>query len=172
MATLVLTVIGDDRAGLVARLSQVVADHDGNWERSHLAELAGKFAGIVVVGVPDPKAAELTQAVRDLDGLLDVAVHSAAPDIAAPDPATVRLVRLSVVGDDRPGIVQTVTEIVARHGLNIEQLATDVREAPMAGGLLFEAFIDAAVARDDDLDGVRADLEAIAGEVMVDISSR
>ena len=49
MATLVLTVIGDDRAGLVNALADVVTAHGGNWERSQLAELAGKFAGIVLV---------------------------------------------------------------------------------------------------------------------------
>ena len=52
MTTLVLTVIGDDRAGLVKALADVVSAHDGNWEQSHLAELAGQFAGIVVVTVP------------------------------------------------------------------------------------------------------------------------
>ena len=45
MATLVLTVIGDDRAGLVNALAEAVTAHGGNWERSQLAELAGKFAG-------------------------------------------------------------------------------------------------------------------------------
>ena len=49
MATLVLTLIGDDRAGLVNAVAEVVARHGGNWERSQMAELAGKFAGIVLV---------------------------------------------------------------------------------------------------------------------------
>ena len=53
MATLVLTLIGDDRAGLVNAVAEVVARHGGNWERSQMAELAGKFAGIVLVTVPD-----------------------------------------------------------------------------------------------------------------------
>src|SRR5690606_26345178 len=53
MSTLVLTVIGDDRAGLVNAVAEVVARHGGNWERSQMAELAGKFAGIVLVTVPD-----------------------------------------------------------------------------------------------------------------------
>ena len=44
MTTLVLTVIGDDRSGLVSALSGAIADHDGSWERSQLARLAGKFA--------------------------------------------------------------------------------------------------------------------------------
>ena len=59
MATLVLTVIGDDRSGLVSALSGVIADHGGSWERSQMARLAGKFAGIVLVAVPDDRAEAL-----------------------------------------------------------------------------------------------------------------
>ena len=70
MPTLVLTVIGDDRAGLVNALAEAVTAHGGNWERSQLAELAGKFAGIVSVSVPDEKADELAAALRPLAGLL------------------------------------------------------------------------------------------------------
>ena len=53
MATLVLTVVGDDRPGLVDALSGVIAAHDGNWEQSRMAHLAQKFAGILLVQVPD-----------------------------------------------------------------------------------------------------------------------
>ena len=64
MPRIVLTVIGDDRAGLVHALSDVVSRHSGNWERSQMAELAGKFAGIVVVSVPAERTDELTAAPR------------------------------------------------------------------------------------------------------------
>jgi len=47
MTTLVLTVVGADRAGLVAAVADVVTEHGGNWENSELAELAGAFAGII-----------------------------------------------------------------------------------------------------------------------------
>ena len=63
MATLVLTLIGDDRAGLVNAVAEVVARHGGNWERSQMAELAGKFAGIVLVTVPDDSVDALVSAV-------------------------------------------------------------------------------------------------------------
>ena len=66
MATLVLTVIGDDRAGLVDALAGPIAAHDGNWDRSHMARLAGKFAGIVVVSVPDERTDALTAELRTL----------------------------------------------------------------------------------------------------------
>ena len=82
MATLVLTVIGDDRAGLVDALAGPIAMHGGNWDRSHMARLAGKFAGIVVVSVPDERTDELTAELGTLaaQGLLDVTVAIAAAD--------------------------------------------------------------------------------------------
>ena len=60
----VLTVIGDDRVGLVEALADTVSSHGGNWEHSQMAELAGKFAGIVVVTVPADRATDLTGALR------------------------------------------------------------------------------------------------------------
>ena len=63
MPRLVLTVIGDDRSGLVRALADVVTEHGGNWEESQLAELAGKFAGIVVVSVPEARAEEFATAL-------------------------------------------------------------------------------------------------------------
>ena len=77
MPTLVLTVIGDDRVGLVEALAHTVSSHGGNWEHSQMAELAGKFAGIVVVTVPAEHATDLTGALRALDGLLEVSAHPA-----------------------------------------------------------------------------------------------
>src|ERR1700754_4316017 len=76
VSVLVLTVIGDDRVGLVEALADTVSSHGGNWERSQMAELAGKFAGIVVVTVAAERAADLTDALRALDGLLEVSAHS------------------------------------------------------------------------------------------------
>ncbi len=56
MATFILTVLGDDRPGLVSALSAPISAHGGSWERSQMSRLAGKFAGIVLVAVPDARA--------------------------------------------------------------------------------------------------------------------
>ena len=83
--TLVLTVIGDDRSGLVSALSGVIADHGGSWERSQMARLAGKFAGIVLVAVPDESAEALIAELGPLgsQGLLDVTVERGADEAPA-----------------------------------------------------------------------------------------
>jgi glycine cleavage system regulatory protein len=164
MASLVLTAIGDDRAGLVSALADVVAAHDGNWERSQMAELAGKFAGIVLVTVPDARIDEMTTALVPLAGVLDVQVHIGGDEIT-----DAQHFSLHLLGNDRPGIVRELSTVLATHGINIDELSTETWEAPMSGGVLFEA--DAVLEAPADLDEatLRAALEAVANELMVEI---
>jgi glycine cleavage system regulatory protein len=168
MATVVLTVIGDDRAGLVSALSEVVARHHGNWERSQMAELAGKFAGIVLVTVPDQHLDALLAGFDPLrdQGLLDV---TAAPAGVDDQPHGSRF-ELSLVGTDRPGIVREITRVLAEHGVSIDELNTATREAPMSGGTLFEA--DAVLVAPVGVATVelRAALERLADELMVEVT--
>ena len=81
MTTLILTVAGADRPGLVAAVADVVDAHGGNWENSSLAELAGTFAGVIEVSVAEDRAPELQTALRSLQGqgLLTLAVLTCTP---------------------------------------------------------------------------------------------
>ena len=172
MTSLVLTVIGDDRAGLVKALADVIAEGGGNWERSHLSELGGKFAGIVLVTVPDERADALRAALAPLEGLLDVSVHDGSSEGPTGDgaPAEVRHVRIELLGNDRPGIVGAVSGVLATHGLSVASLESLTRDAPMAGGRLFDARAVVTVPAGVDLARVQADLEEIANEVLVEVS--
>lgn len=165
---MVLTVIGSDRPGLVQTLADIVVEHGGNWERSQLAQLAGAFAGIVAVDVSDAQADGLRAALARLDGVLHVNVLERREDSLPSTPG--RLVRLDLLGNDRPGIVRELSAVFAAHAISIDTMETQTLEAPMAGGQLFEAHIGAIVASDEALRALRADLEAVAAELMVDVT--
>jgi glycine cleavage system regulatory protein len=169
VATLVLTVIGDDRSGLVSALSGVISDHGGSWERSQMARLAGKFAGIVLVVVPDDDADALVAALQPLqaDGLLEITVERGVQE--PPTDRRTRL-RLELVGADRPGIVHDISRVLAARQVSIEELATTTREAPMAGGLLFEATATLIAGPGVEIEELQAVLEELANELMVDLS--
>jgi len=166
MAHLVLTVVGDDRTGLVSSLADTIADHGGNWERSELAELAGAFAGIVLVTVPDDHADALTAALQGLDGLLRVTAHSGATQPASAG----RVMTFTVLGNDRPGIVRDVTSAISAHALSIDEFSSRTLDAPMAGGTLFEATVAVRVPNDADATPIVAALERLADEIQVDLS--
>lgn len=166
MAQLVLTVVGDDRAGLVKALADVVSQHGGNWERSELSELAGAFAGIVLVSVPDEREAALSDALRGLEGMLRITAHSG---VAASN-ADAETLTFTVLGNDRPGIVRDVTAAIGAHALSIESFRSKTLEAPMAGGTLFEAEVSVRMPEHGDSAAIIADLERLAGEIQVDLS--
>jgi glycine cleavage system regulatory protein len=169
MATLVLTVIGDDRSGLVSALSGVVTDHGGSWERSHMARLAGKFAGIVVVAVADDRVEQLLDDLAPLQsqGLLEIRAERG--DESTSGREAVRL-NLALVGADRPGIVHTISRALAARDVGIEELQTATREAPMAGGMLFEATATLLAPPGTSVDELQALLEQLADELMVDLA--
>ena len=141
--------------------------HGGNWEDSQLAELAGTFAGIVVVSVPDDQAVAFTSALAELDGLLKVTAY---PGAAADAPGHWQGLTLSVLGNDHPGIVRDISAALSRHQLSIESLTSQTMDAPMAGGTLFEAVVTVSVPPTGDADEITRALEALAGEIQVDLT--
>ena len=167
--TLVLTFIGADRTGLVESLAHKIAAVGGNWEESRMARLAGQFAGILLVTVDSARTDELVGALR---GLETTGLQVTARRTAAPDPAAgMSRLRLEVTAHDRPGIVRDVSRILAERGVNVEELESSVASAPMTGEPMFSAKMVVRVASPDELVELRRRLEAIAGELMVDLVS-
>jgi glycine cleavage system regulatory protein len=169
-ATLALTIIGKDRPGIVGLLSETVLACGGNWEDSRMARLGGWFAGILLVTVEDGRADELVAALSGLEGKgLRVVVERADP---ATTPADYRRLRLELVGQDHGGIVRDISRALAERGVNVEELETEREAAPMGGGDLFRALVDISAPPGVALGELRASLEALANDLMVDISLR
>ena len=165
--SLVLTVIGDDKPGIVERVADLALSAGANWEESRMARLAGKFAGLLRVSVDEAHADALVRALHALDssGLRIVVERTGEPTAAA-----ARTLRLDLVGNDRAGIVRDISRALARQGVNIEELETDVTSAPMTGEPLFRARAHLRVPPSATVSAVRDRLEALAGELMVDIT--
>lgn len=166
--SVVLTFIGDDRPGLVESVSEVLEAHGANWEQSRMASLAGKFAGILLASAPSARAADLKAALESLssEGLKLTVQHSAEPIAAVAH----RTLLIEVVGQDHPGIVHEVSSAIASHGINVDELVTEVEHASMAGGDLFKARAKLHVPLEVDEDDLRDTLESLANEIMVDIN--
>ena len=62
--SLIVTVIGTDRPGIVSLLSDRAQGFGANWAGSRMANLAGQFAGMVHFEVPPQNAEPLAQALR------------------------------------------------------------------------------------------------------------
>ena len=165
---LVFTFVGADKPGLVEKLAHTVSQHGGNWLESGMNALAGQFAGIVQVAVAPAQLEALRQALTALskDGLTVVVV---AADPQAAPVALSRQLRLSILGNDRPGIVREVAAALAAQRINVSKMKTSISSAPMSGVPLFEALAQIQVPRSLDLAELNAKLDAIANALTVDI---
>jgi glycine cleavage system transcriptional repressor len=132
VAHFAVSAIGRDRPGIVAALTEVLLELDGNVEDSRMTILRGQFAVMLIVSLEEENGEELgtrLEPVREQLGLAALAVSPVAePGSEGPATASPTHV-ITVYGADHPGIVHAVSSELATHGANITDLQTQ-----LAGG--------------------------------------
>jgi glycine cleavage system transcriptional repressor len=165
MAHVAVMAIGADRPGILAALAGALFEAGANLEDVSSTILRGHFASMLVVDTPEDAGElerRLAEAVRDMD--VSVTVRAVAEDAGArPSPTHV----LVAYAPDRPGIVATLTGLLAGRGVNITDVScrmvspddpvyTFVAELEVPGGV--------------DPAGLGADLRRAAEDLGVDVS--
>ena len=155
-STVILSVIGADRPGLTEALAVAVQAAGGNWLESRLTRLGGSYVGSVLVELP----ADALEILRDKAAHVDAAglkVTIATASQAEPPAGTP--LDLSLVGQDRPGIVKSLADRAQRFGAEA-----------WSGNQLFRATLALRVPAGISAAAVQDALEAISGEIMVDFT--
>ncbi len=119
-----LTLVGQDRPGIVARVTRVLFLAGCTLGEASMLRLGGSFTILLMVKGPKPCEA-LERALAPVAAELGLRVHL--------DPVQGGLHRhlipnfqVRVTGADRPGIVADVTQALADQGFNILELESDV----------------------------------------------
>jgi len=168
--TFIITFIGDDRPGLVESLSEVISEHNGNWLESRLSQLAGKFAGLISVSVPEESTEELQAALKNLSETGSISIRGVSASIGQPALAHQgQMVCLTILGPDRPGIVREIAAALSSRQINVVDMETYVSPAPMSAEMLFHARVEAQIPEGVDLVELGDTLDTIANEMDVDV---
>ncbi len=133
-----------------------------------MCRLGGQFAGIVSVTIPDTSMAAWEKEIQSLQksGLqLLVAEDTATTEISEGKTAV-----FEIVGQDQPGIIKKITSALAKHQVNVVDLSSECSSAPWSGEPLFRARAEVQIPKSCEISKLRADLELIAADLMVDIS--
>lgn len=163
----IVTFIGDDRPGLVEELARVIESNRGNWLESRLSQLGGKFAGLVLVSLPDDGGEALEAELKGLSSSgLSVRVTPAG---SLPASAAGQNITLTVLGPDRLGIVREISRALAQRQVNVIEMDSHVSSAPMSAEMLFHSRIDAQVPQHFDLDDLQDTLDEIADNMTLEI---
>lgn len=167
-APFVMTIISPDRPGLVDEIAAVISENGGNWLESRMCHLGGQFAGILRIDVDEAKRSALKSSLSELaSGDLEIVIHDDSSE-GANDCSEV--VAVEILGQDRPGIVRQIANAFAKRNVNVEELSTECRSAPMSGEQLFQAKARVCIPADCDTDSLKQELEMVAADLLVDIS--
>src|SRR5713226_7127591 len=166
-----VTAVGRDRPGIVASVTAALLHLGCNLGETSMARLRGEFAMILLVRLLPPRtvadAKETLQALgADMDLTITVRALSAEESEVATEEGAAYILR--VYGADRPGIVHSVTELLAREGFNITDLET--RVIPGEGGPVYVMVLELDAPSEARGEAVRRDLQALAGGMKVEIS--
>ena len=163
--SVVITLIGDDRPGIVESIASIVLDHQGDWVESNMANLSGKFAGILRVNLPaqeyDAFASDLETKTQGLNIALEPADAESCENAHS--------YKLDLIGQDHPGIVYRISTALVNNGATVEEMHSEVIDASMSGEKLFKASIRICLAEGHSIDDLNKVLEQLANELIVDI---
>ncbi|HJU23448.1 MAG TPA: ACT domain-containing protein [Casimicrobiaceae bacterium] len=166
--SLVLALIGPNTTGIVHRVAEIATAHDANWLSARMMNLAGQFAGIVHLELPQANAEGLKSALHEVErNGMHVLITSG--DAALGGSADDHL-RLDLVGSDHRGIVRDISGALAKLGVSIESLVTDRVSGAHSGDLLFHATAELRVPADVVTPQLRNALESLAHDLMVDLT--
>jgi methionyl-tRNA formyltransferase len=166
--SLIVSIVGADRHGIVSLLADRAQRYGANWAASRLTRLASEFAGTVHFEVPRENADALENALRGLEssGLQIVIARSDGAKV----PDSLRSVELELVGEDRLGIVSRLTKILAERSVSIESIHTEIIRSGVSGKQTFKIEAHLLVPVALSVDALRLELGTLASEMMVDIA--
>jgi glycine cleavage system regulatory protein len=164
MKPMIFTLVGKDKPGLISDLAKTVYDLGGNWLGSNFSHMAGHFAGFVQVDLPLENHQALIALLSEHP---DLKIHL-LPGITEPT-AEQQSVQIDIMGNDKAGIVQELTQILSQFNLNIVKFDSFLETAPNWGGTLFKAKATITVAADFDFETLRERLEGVANDLMIDV---
>jgi len=154
--SIVLTASGEDKVGLVEKLTRAIGEAGANIEESRMAVLAGQFAVLMRVTGSWDALAKLESRLPGVGEEIGLSiVQRRTRGTKAERPLIPYVVEVSAL--DQPGIVNSLANFFARLRINIESLDTDTYPAPHTGAPMFAVRMTLGIPADAHIATLRGD---------------
>ena len=135
---LVISALGNDRPGIVNKLTAPITDSVCNIVDSRMTILGGEFAILMLVEGPWNAISKLEDSLPALGEKLDLTIISKRTEQES-DKQDVMPYEVNVVALDHPGIVNQLAGFFSSRQINIHDLYTDSYRAAHTGTQMFSA---------------------------------
>jgi glycine cleavage system transcriptional repressor len=122
MKKIIISVLGQDRPGIIAAVSRLLFEENSNIENVSQTSLQTEFAGIFIAAIPRTMSHDqLEKKMREALSPMQLQVHvkpmASGSEAALAGPCEPFII--STRGPDQKGLVARITEVIARHNTNI-----------------------------------------------------
>jgi glycine cleavage system transcriptional repressor len=160
MKDYILTVMAQDRVGIVRDVASALTGLGGNITHVSQTVMCGYFTLIISVQMPAQRSLlEIRQAIERKGDVGELEVN-VRPYVAVPESQIRKAERftLTIVGKDRPGIIARATEYLAELNINIDDFYAYVLDGR------FVMLVQVSIPEGVDADDVRSEIESIGRE--------
>jgi glycine cleavage system transcriptional repressor len=166
----VFSAIGADRVGIVDDISGLVSEGGGNIEESKMAVLGSEFAVMMLVSMEAQALEALIARTGEIEGRLALKI-GVKPTLEGGSEGLERgrPYSLETVSLDGKGIVHSVSAVLRKYGINIEDLETRTDRAPLTGAPLFRMKANVVLGEGVAISALRRELEELQAAQDLDI---
>ena len=167
---LVVTILGPDKRGLVAEVTETIAESNANIVESRMMRLGGEFAMMMLLYLQAEQRDECNQTLESFESK-GMEVFVKETDLSRLDKFKGFVpYEVSVWGADHEGIIYAVSESLTASHIQLEDIETEVTKAPVTGTPLFSMVAEVQAPPTLTLSQLRAKLDDLSDELGVDIS--
>jgi glycine cleavage system transcriptional repressor len=164
----VFSAIGADRLGIVDDISGIVSEGGGNIEESKMAVLGSEFAVMMLVSMEAEALEALIARTGELEARLSLKIAFKRTREGGGSERG-RPYSLETVSLDGAGIVHSVSSVLRKYGINIEDLETRTERAPLTGAPLFRMKANVVLGQGVAIAALRRELEELQAAQDLDI---
>jgi len=165
---LVFSLLGPDRTGLVDRVAQSLSKHRANLEDSRMSVLGGEFAMMFLCSVDAAQLDGLQKEMAAVAQELDLLINSKPTTLRKSHIGMLPL-QVAVRGADHEGIVHELVHHLVEQGASVDNLESQLVNAPYSGVPLFEMQMRISAPASLSLSALRRKLQAVGDELNVDV---
>lgn len=166
MAYFILTAFGEDRPGIVAKVTEILYKNELNIEDSSMTKLNNEFTIMLIV-----KGQKNLSQIKDMFSKLEeeenlsiVIKELPAQTVSKKSIHYPQTVDIVVYGADKLGIVYNVSKLLSQLNINISDLRTEKTDH------LYIMFIEAQVPAEISLEVLHKEIEKLKSSLNVDIA--
>ncbi|ACD66524.1 MAG TPA: ACT domain-containing protein [Sulfurihydrogenibium sp.] len=159
----IIVAIGEDRPGIVAKVTEILFKNGFNIEDSSMTRLNNEFT-IMLIVKGDKSLEHLKQEFSQLEKEgLTIIIKEVSEDVINKPRKKLPIFNIAVYGSDKPGIVYKVSKLLADKGINISDLRTEKVNS------LYIMFIESEFPEEVNILEFNREIEKLKQELDVDI---